>query len=113
LSGSSFLAEIFSTYDQTNSYSTYDQTNSYPTYDQTNSYPYPVVYINNIIYQQLNSAVPPYIFFDGSSSTSDCNLANDLGRTEKQSNGSSVDPTVMELSDDHDEQDDSGSYYWI
>jgi hypothetical protein len=37
-SGSSFLAEIFSTYDQTNSYPTYDQTNSYPTYDQTNFY---------------------------------------------------------------------------
>jgi hypothetical protein len=59
LSGSSFLAEVFSTYDQnnfyptydqTNSYPTYDQTNSYPTYDQTNSYLYPVIYSNNIIY---------------------------------------------------------------
>jgi hypothetical protein len=59
--------------------------------------------------------VPPYNFFDGSSSTSGCNLANDLGRTEEQSNiddDNSVDPTVMELSDDHDDQDDGGSYYW-
>jgi hypothetical protein len=47
-SGNSFLAGIFSTHDQTNSYRTYDQTNSYRTYDQTifyrtydqtNSYP--------------------------------------------------------------------------
>jgi hypothetical protein len=125
--GSSFLAGIFSTYDQTNSYPTYDQTNSYPTYDQTNSYPtydqtnsypYPVIYSNNIIYQQPNPAVPPYNFFHNSSSNSGCNLADDLGRTEEQSNidgSSSVDPTVMKLSDDHDdqdEQDDGGPYYW-
>jgi hypothetical protein len=59
--------------------------------------------------------VPSYNFFDGSSSTSDCNLADDLGRTEEQCNIdgiNSVDPTVMELSDDHDEQDDGGPYYW-
>jgi hypothetical protein len=59
--------------------------------------------------------VPLYNFFGSSSSTSGCNLADDLGRTEEQSNiedRSSVDPTVMELSDDHDEQDDGGPYYW-
>jgi hypothetical protein len=61
--------------------------------------------------------VPLYNFFSDSSSTSGCNLADDLGRTEEQSNidgRSSVDPTVMELSDDHDdqdEQDDDGPYY--
>jgi hypothetical protein len=49
-SGSSFLAEIFSTYDQINSYPTYDQTNSYPTYDQINSYP---------IYDHTNSYLYP------------------------------------------------------
>jgi hypothetical protein len=86
---SSFLAEIFPTYDQTNSYQTYDQTNSYPTSDQTNSYPtydqtnfyptydqinsystydqtnsylYPAVYSNNIIFL-ANPAVPPHKFF--------------------------------------------------
>jgi hypothetical protein len=116
--GSNFLAGIFSTYDQTNSYPTYDQTNFYPTYDQTNSYLYPAVYSNNIIYQQPNPAVPPYNFFDDSTSTSYCNLADDLGRTKEQSNidgSSSVDLTVIELSDDHDdqdEQDDGGPYYW-
>jgi hypothetical protein len=106
-SGGHFLAGIFPTYDQINSYPTYDQTNSYPTYDQTNSYPYPSVYSNNIIYQQPNTAVPPYNFFGGS--TSGYNLVDDLGRTEEQSNindSNSVDPMVMELSDDHDDQDE-------
>jgi hypothetical protein len=94
LSDNSFLPGIYSTYDQTNSYPKYNQTNSYPTYDQTNSYLYPAVYSNNIIYQQPNLIMPPYNFFGGSSSTSDCNLADDLGRIEEQSNidgGSSVD----------------------
>jgi hypothetical protein len=94
----------YPTYDQTYSYPTYDQTNSYPTYDQTNSYPYPAVYSNNIIYQQPNPTVSPYNFFGGS--TSGCNLADDLSRIEEQSNiddNSSVDPTVMKLSDDHDD----------
>jgi hypothetical protein len=131
-----FLAEIFSTDDQTNSYQTYDQTNSYqtydqtdsyptydrtnfyPTYDRTNFYPYPAIYSNNIIYQQLNPAVPLYNFFDGSSSiTSGCNLADNIGRIEEENNiigRSSVNPTVMKLSDGHDdqdEQDDGGPYY--
>jgi hypothetical protein len=144
-SDGNFLAEIFSThnqtnsyqtYDQTNSYQTYDQTNSYQTYDQTNSYPiydrtnfyptydqtnsylYPVIYSNNIIYQQSNPAVPLYNFFGGSSSTtSGCNLADNIGRTEEKNNidgRSSVDTTVMELSDGHDdqdEQDNGGPYY--
>jgi homoserine acetyltransferase len=108
----------YQTYDRTNSYQTYDQTNSYPTYDQTNLYPYPAIYSNNIIYQQLNPAVPLYNFFGcSSSSTSGCNLADNIGRNEKQNNidgRSSVDPTIMELSDDHDdqdEQDDGGPYY--
>jgi hypothetical protein len=75
-----FLAEIFSTHDQTNSYQTYDQTNSYQIYNQTNSYPtydrinfyptydrinfylYLAIYSNNIIYQQPNPAVPLYNF---------------------------------------------------
>jgi hypothetical protein len=59
-----------------------------------------------------------YNFFGGSSSTtSDCNLADNICRTEKQYNiddKSSFDQTVMELSDDHndqDEQDDGGPYY--
>jgi hypothetical protein len=126
-SGNNFLREIFpnqnktnsyQTYDQTNSYPTYDQTNSYPTYDRTNSYPtydqinlypYPGIYSNNIIYQQPNPAVPLYNFFGGSSSTtSSCNLADNID------DRSSVDPTIMELSDDHgdqDEQDDGSSYY--
>jgi hypothetical protein len=144
-SGSSFLAGIFSTHNQTNSYQTYDQTNSCPTYDQknfyqtydqtnscptydqinscptydqTNSYLYPAIYSNNIIYQQPNPAVPLYNFLvvvvvlpRG------CNLADNIGRTEEQYNidgKSSVDPTVIELSDDHDdqdEQDDGGLYY--
>jgi hypothetical protein len=62
--------------------------------------------------------MPPYNFFGGSSSTSGCNLADDLGRIEEQINidgSSSVDPMVMELSDDHDdrdEQDDGGPCYW-
>jgi hypothetical protein len=105
----------YPTYDQTNSYPTYDQTNSYPTYDQTNSYLYPTVYSNNIIYQQSNPAVPPYNFFGDSSSTFGCSLADDLGRTEEQSNidcSSNVDPTVMKLSDYHNDQDDGGPYYW-
>jgi hypothetical protein len=62
--------------------------------------------------------VPLYNFFGGSSSTtSGYNLANNIGMTEEQYNiddRSSVDPTVMELSDDHDdqdEQDDGGPYY--
>jgi hypothetical protein len=135
-----FLAKIFSThdqtnpyqtyyqtYDQTNSYQTYDQTNFYPTYDQTNfyqtydrtnSYLYPAIYSNNIIYQQPKPAVPLYNFFGGSSSTtSGCNLADNIGRTEEKNNiddRSNVDPTVMKLSDGHDdqdEQDDGGPYY--
>jgi hypothetical protein len=110
----------YPTYDRTNSYPTYDQTISYPTYDQTNLYLYPAIYSNNIIYQQPNPAVPLYNFFGGSSSsssTSGCNLADNIGRTEEQNNidgRSSVDPTIMELSDDHDdqdEQDDGGPYY--
>jgi hypothetical protein len=59
-----------------------------------------------------------YNFFGGSSSTtSNCNLADNIGRTEEQNNiddRSSVDPTTMELSDDHDdhdEQDNGGPYY--
>jgi hypothetical protein len=117
----------YQTYDQTNSYQTYDQTNSYPTYDQTNFYPtynrtnsylYPAINSNNIIYQQPNQAVSLYNFFGGSSSTtSDCNLADNIGRTEVENNidcRSSVDPTIMKLSDGHDdqdEQDDGGPYY--
>jgi hypothetical protein len=108
----------YPTYDRTNSYQTYDQTNSYPTYDRTNLYLYPAIYSSNIIYQQPNPAGPLYIFFgDSSSTTSDCNLADNIGRTEKQNNidgRSSVDPTIMELSDDHDdqdEQDNGGPYY--
>jgi hypothetical protein len=127
-----FLAKIFlthdqtnsyqtydQTYDQTNSYTTYDRTNFYPTYDRTNSYPYPAIYSNNIIYQQRNPEVPLYNFFHGSSSStiSSCNLADNIGRTKEKNNidgRSSVDPTVMKLSDcydDHDEQDDGGPYY--
>jgi hypothetical protein len=59
-----------------------------------------------------------YNFFGGSSNTtSDCNLADNICRTEKQYNiddKSSFDQTIMELSDDHndqDEQDDGGPYY--
>jgi hypothetical protein len=62
--------------------------------------------------------VPLYNFFGGSSSsTSGCNLVENIGRTVEQNNidgRSSVDPTIMELSDDHDdqdEQDDGGPYY--
>jgi hypothetical protein len=46
-----------------------------------------------------------------------CNLADNIGRTEEENNiddRSSVDQTVMKLSDGHDdqdEQDDSGLYY--
>jgi hypothetical protein len=119
------LVGIFSTYDQTNFYPNQVQ-NTISNFNQGGYYLYPAVYSNNIIYQQPNSAVSPYNFIGGSSSTSDCNLADDLnlnvfngnlslGRTEEQSNidgSSSVDPTVMELSDDHDEQDDGGPYYW-
>jgi hypothetical protein len=51
--------------------------------------------------------VPLYNFFGGSSSTtSGCNLGDNIGRTEEQNNidgRSSVDPTIMELSDDHDD----------
>jgi hypothetical protein len=126
-SGSNFLTKIFPnhnqtnsypTYDRTNSYQTYDQTNSYPTYDRTNLYMYPAIYSNNIIYQQPNPAVPLYIFFGSSSiTTSGCNLADNIGMTEEQNNiddRSSVDPTLMELSDgrdDQDEQDDGVPYY--
>jgi hypothetical protein len=105
------------TYDRTNSYQTYDQTNSYPTYDRTNLYLYPAIYSNNIIYQQPNPVVPLYNFFGGSSSTSGCNLADNIGRTEEQNNidgRSSVDQTIMESSDDHDDQDEQdggGPYY--
>jgi hypothetical protein len=126
-SDNSFLAGIFSTYDQTNSYPNQVQ-NTISNFNQGGYYPYPTVYSNNIIYQQPNQAVPPYNFFSGSSSTSVCNLADDLnlnvfdgnlslGRTEEQSNidgNTNVDPTVMKLSDDHDdhdEQDDDGPYY--
>jgi hypothetical protein len=52
--------------------------------------------------------VPLYNFFDGSSITSGCNLADNIGTTEKENNidgRSGIDPTVMELSDDHDDQD--------
>jgi hypothetical protein len=72
-SGSSFLAEIFSTYDQTNSYPNQVQ-NTISNFNQGGYYSYPVVYINNIIYQQPNTAVPPY-FFCGNNNTSGCNLA--------------------------------------
>jgi hypothetical protein len=100
----------YPTYDRINSYQTYDQTNSYSTYDQTNLYLYPAIYSNNIIYQQPNPAVPLYNFFGGSSSsTSGYNLDDNIGRTEEQNNiddRSSVDPTIMELSDDHDDQDE-------
>jgi hypothetical protein len=68
---------------------------------------FPAIYSNNIIHQQPNQAVPLYNFFSGSSTTtSGCNLADKIGRTEEQYNiddGSSVDPTVMKLSDDHDD----------
>jgi hypothetical protein len=52
--------------------------------------------------------VPLYNFFGGSSSTttSGCNLADNIGRTEEENNidgRSSVDPTIMELSDSHDD----------
>jgi hypothetical protein len=76
-SGSSFLAGIFLTYDQTNSYPNQVQ-NTISNFNQDGYYPYPAVYINNIIYQQPNPAVPPYNFFDGNSSTSGCNLVDDL-----------------------------------
>jgi hypothetical protein len=79
---------------------------------------YPSIYSNNIIYQQPNPAMPLYNYFgDSSSTTSGCNLTDNIGRTEKQNNiddRSSVDQTIMELSDDHDdqdEQDDGGLYY--
>jgi hypothetical protein len=107
----------YQTYDQINSYPTYDRTNFYPTYDRTNSYLYPAIYSNNIIYQQPNPAVPLYNFFGGSSTISDCNLVDNISRTEDENNidgRSSVDPTIMELSDghdDHDDQDDGGLYY--
>jgi hypothetical protein len=62
--------------------------------------------------------VPLYNFFGGSSSTtSACNLTDNIGKTEEQNNidsRSSIDLTIIKLSDDHDdqdEQDDSGSYY--
>jgi hypothetical protein len=121
--GGMFLVGIFSTHDQTNSYPNQIQ-NTISNFNQGGYYPYPAVYNNNINYQQLNPAVLSYKFFGGSSSIFGCNLADDLnlnvfdgnlsfGRTEEQNNidgSSSVDPTIMELSDDHDEQDDGGSY---
>jgi hypothetical protein len=117
-SDSIFLTGIFSNHNQTNSYQIYDQTNFYPTYDQTNLYLYPAIYSNNIIYQQPNPVMSLYNFFGGSSSsTSGCNLADNIRRTEKQNNidgRSIVDPMIMKLSDDHDdqdEQDDGGPYY--
>jgi hypothetical protein len=62
--------------------------------------------------------VPLYNFFGGSSSTtSGCNLADNIDRTEEKNNiddRSSVDPMIMELSDDHDdhdEQNDGDPYY--
>jgi hypothetical protein len=113
-----YRTNSYQTYDQTNFYPTYDQINFYPTYERTNSYQYPAIYCNNIIYQQPNPAVPLYNFFGGSScTTSDCNLADNIGRTEEENNidgRSSVDPTVLKLSDGHDdqdEQDDGGLYY--
>jgi hypothetical protein len=127
-SGNNFLAGIFSTYDQINFYPNEVQ-NTISNFNQGGYYPYLAVYSNNIIYQQLNPAVPPYNFFGGSSSISVCNLADDLNltvfdgnlslsRTKEKNNindSSNVDPTVMKLSDDHDdqdEQDDGGPYYW-
>jgi hypothetical protein len=109
-------ANFYQTYDQTNSYPTYERTNFYPTYDRTNSYPYLAIYSNNIIYQQPNPAGPLYNFFGGSSSStiSGCNLADNIDRIEEKNNidgRSSVDPTVMELSDGNDDQDDGGPYY--
>jgi hypothetical protein len=106
--GNSFLAGIFPTYDQTNSYPNQVQNKIY-NFNQGIYYLYPDVYSNNIIYQQPNPAVPSYNFFGGSSSTSSCNLADDLnlnvfdgnlslGRTKEQNiidGSSSVDPTVI------------------
>jgi hypothetical protein len=75
-SDGSFLARIFLTYDQTNSYPNQVQ-NTISNFNQGEYYPYPAVYSNNIIYQQSNPTVSPYNFFSGSS-TSGCNLADDL-----------------------------------
>jgi hypothetical protein len=73
---------------------------------------YPAIYSNNIIYQQPNPVVPLYNFFGGSNNiTYGCNLADNIGRIEERYNingRSSIDPTVMELSD---EQDDNDLYY--
>jgi hypothetical protein len=58
--------------------------------------------------------VLPYNFFGDSSSTFGYNLADNLSRIKEQSDidgGSSIDPTVMKLSDDHDDQDDGDPYY--
>jgi hypothetical protein len=71
---------------------------------------YPAICSNNIIYQQPNPAVSLYKFYgSSSSSTSGYNLADNIGRTEEQNNidgRSSVDPMIMKLSDDHDDQDE-------
>jgi hypothetical protein len=144
-SGSSFFARIFLKYDQSNSYPNqvqnkiynFNQSGYYTNYPYDNiiySHMYPYVY------QQPNPAVSPcltYILFGSSSNTYDqmnyqdnCdNLADDynlnifyvnlsLSRAEEQSNigaSSNIDPTVMKLSGDHDdqdEQDDVGPPDW-
>jgi hypothetical protein len=77
-----------------------------------------VIFWRKYFQPMINPAVPLYNFFGGNSSTtSDCNLADNIDRTEEKNNidgRSNVDTTVMELSDDHDdqdEQDDGGPYY--
>jgi hypothetical protein len=141
-SGSSFFVGIFSNYEQSNSYpnqvqntiSNFNQGGYYTNcpYDSSiYSHLYPSVY------QQPNPAVTAchtYNFFSGSNSTyeeskfqDNCgNLVDDfnlhvfdgnlsLGRAEEQSNiggSSNIDRTVMELSDDQDEQDDASPQYW-
>jgi hypothetical protein len=130
------FARIFSNYNQNNSYpnqvqniiSNFNQGGYYTNYPYDSSicsHLYPAVY------QQSNSTVPPchtYIILGDSSSTYDPsnfqdnygNLAYDsnlnifdinlsLDRAEKQSN---IDPTIIELSDDQDEQDDTGPHDW-
>jgi hypothetical protein len=134
-SDSSFFAEIFPNYDQSNSYPNQVQNiiSNFNQGEYYTNYPYDSSIYSHLypsIYQQPNPAVPPchtYNFFRGSSSTYDQsnfqenrdNLADDrnlnvldvnlnFDRAEEQSN---IDPTVMELSDDQDEQDDVGPYY--